>query len=114
MIGPSSIAGRTKWTVQPEVGAEGEDPLMDAQAAKRRQQRRVDVDQAVAPSFDEMIRQQPHEAGEADKLNFPRPQRLVQRMLEAAPLGECFVINDEWEFRRLRREPAQSPPGRWR
>src|ERR1700722_3163686 len=60
-----------------------------------RQQGRMNVEHAAAPTRDEPWRQQPHEAGETHQINPVRLECAVERALERlAVLAEGRVIDD--------------------
>src|ERR1700677_3480354 len=59
------------------------------------QQRRMNVQHAAAPLFDEPGRQQPHEAGEAYDLDAAGLKFLIERALERfAIFAERMVVDD--------------------
>ena len=59
------------------------------------QQGRVDIEQAVLPLADKPGRQQPHEAGKADKFDSMTFQHRLQRALEGGALQtEGSAIDD--------------------
>ena len=96
MIGPESISGTTKCTVAPCIFAPGvERALVRVEALERRQQRRVDIEQAPLPLRDETGREQPHEAGETNDVDAVLHELGLQRALERrAVLAELRVIDD--------------------
>ena len=114
-IGPSSISGTTKCTVQPWIFTPSASARsMRVQAAIGGQQGRVDVEHAVAPLVDEPGRQQPHEAGEAQELDAMGLEHDLQRALELFAAGVNLVIDGgdgdaqpPWPRRGRRR------PGGW-
>ena len=69
--------------------------LVRVQALERRQERRVDIEQAALPAVDEPGREQPHETGKAHELDAMLVQHRLQRALEgSAILCELAVIDD--------------------
>src|SRR5580704_1310698 len=53
--------------------------MLGVEAGERRQQRRVNVENAVGKLADETSAQQPHESGEADEIHLPLLQFLQQQ-----------------------------------
>ena len=75
--------------------AGGERARVGVETLERRQQGRMDVEQASLPLPHEPRRQQPHEAGEADELDAVRLRVVLQRALERlAVLAERLVVDD--------------------
>src|SRR3546814_16623351 len=64
----------------------------------------MDVDQPVPPTFDETVRQEPHEAGEAHKIDAALAQGIVQGGVERFPIGKIPVTNHR------RRDPRRFGP----
>jgi hypothetical protein len=73
------------------------------EARKGREERGVDVDHPVAPVSDEALGQKPHEAGEANELDPGLAERLVERGIEARPVGKVPMRHDFLGEVRLRR-----------
>ena len=78
--------------VQLDAGLER--PLMGVEAVEGGQQRRVDVDQPVAPALDEILRQQAHEAGEADDVDPRGLEPLLDRRLEGGAVLDGLGVDD--------------------
>src|SRR5260370_24704407 len=66
---------------------------LGAQAAKGRQQGRVNVELTPVPLAYEARRMKPHEACVADEVDVRVPQRLRQRGVEWFAAVEAFMIN---------------------
>ena len=56
------------------------------QSGEGGEQRGVDVDQPVAPALDEVLREKPHEAGEADELDAGRTRGARRAQPRTPPL----------------------------
>src|SRR6516165_8735392 len=65
------------------------------EAFKRRQQSRVNVDYAPLPISDEIGAQQPHEAGQAHKIDFPLSKELLEGALKRGAVSTKFCVIDD-------------------
>ena len=73
------------------------------QSGKRRQQRRVDVEDRVRERRDERRSQQPHEARQAHQVDFVGAQRRNDGRIEGSPGRELTVIDHQRGHRRCPR-----------
>ena len=93
----------------PVVFDAGRERLPDrVQPREGGQQRRVDVDDAVAEAGDEVLAQQLHVAGEGDEVRLAGLDPVAERVVAPGPVGELA----EREDRRLdphRPRPLQRP-----
>ena len=96
-IGPASSSAVTRCTVAPATfDAVLERLALRVDAGKRRQQRRVDVEDARSGNASSRRRaDQPHEAGEADERDVARRSSLASAAIEVVAVGERPVIEDQ-------------------
>ena len=81
------------------------------EAGKRRQQRRMDVQDPFGKRLEQRRPDQPHEAGQTDQIDVARAQLLDERPVVGVAVG--VVARARQHARRCRRRaPASSPAAR--
>ena len=89
-IGPPSSSDVTRCTVAPVTRHAVLERLpLRVEAGKRRQQRRVDVQDAIGKRVEQRRADQTHEAGEADEIDVPR---LAAAAASAAIVGVAIGV----------------------
>ena len=78
--------------MEPDAGRQR--PGVGVQSPERRQQRRMDIDHAVAPGGDEFVAEDTHEARQADKLNPGGAQLGVDFRVERRPIRKRTMGDD--------------------
>ena len=76
-----------------DFDAIGKGALMRMQSAISGQKGRMDVDEPLLPGADEIRRQQPHEAGEADQFDPVQIEKDLHRLLELVAPGIDLMID---------------------
>src|SRR3546814_12235213 len=72
---------------------------MGGEALEGGQERGMDVDQPVPPTFDETVRQEPHEAGEAHKNDATLATGIGKGGVDRFPIGKIQVTDHAAERR---------------
>ena len=95
MAGPGAAWEKARRSAAGEPDAGGDRAGVGVEAAEGWQQRRMNVDQAVAPIVKECLGDQAHESGQAGELGARRADRCAERLVERLARWKIVMIDDD-------------------